>query len=58
MTFGGMALHHAPELEQSVTEMPTTDVRLMKNFPGSLWRLALKAKADTSFDQHFVIARS
>lgn len=58
VTFGGLTLHHDPVLEQSVTEMPTTDVRLMKNFPGSLWRLALKAKADTSFDRHFVIARS
>lgn len=58
VTFGGMELHHDPALAQSVTEMPTTDVRLMKNFPGSLWRLALKAKEDTAFDQHFVITRS
>ena len=58
VTFGGMVLDHDPALEQSVTEMPTTDVRLMKNFPGSLWRLALKAKADTAFEQKFVMARS
>ena len=58
IAFNPAVLYHDPVLEQSVTEMPTTDVRLMKNFPGSLWRLALKAKADTSFDQHFVIARS
>ena len=56
--FGPLTLEHDEALEQSVTEMPVTDIRLKKNFPGSLWRLALKAKAGTSFDQHFVIVRS
>ena len=58
VTFGPLTLRHDAALEQSVTEMPVTDVRLKKNFPGSLWRLALKAKAGVSFEQHFVIARS
>ncbi|MBR5289085.1 MAG: heparinase II/III family protein [Clostridia bacterium] len=56
--FGSLTLKYDPQLSQSVTEMPTTDVRLEKNFPGSLWRLALKAKKNDSFDQHFVITRS
>lgn len=56
--FGPLTLYHDETLEQCVTEMPVTDIRLKKNFPGSLWRLALKVKAGVSFDQHFVITRS
>ena len=56
--FGPLVLRHDPALVQQVTEMPTTDVRLEKNFPGSLWRLALKAKSAAAHEQHFVIARS
>lgn len=56
--FGKLVLRHDPGLVQVVTKMPTTDVRLAKNFPGSLWRVALTAKPDVAFEQHFVIARS
>jgi len=58
VTFGPLALHHDAALTQQVTEMPVTDVRLKKNFPGSLWRLALTAKPAAAFEQHFTIARS
>ena len=58
VTFGPLTLAHDPALTQHVTEMPVTDVRLKKNFPGSLWRLALTAKADSSFIQKFTITRS
>ena len=58
VTFGPLVLHHDETLEQGVTEIPVTDVRLMKNFPGSLWRLTLKAKAAEKFEQDFAIARS
>ncbi|MBQ7826230.1 MAG: heparinase II/III family protein, partial [Clostridia bacterium] len=58
VTFGPLALHHDATLTQQVTEMPVTDVRLKKNFPGSLWRLALTAKAASTFEQHFTITRS
>ena len=58
VTFGPLALHHDAALTQHVTEMPVTDVRLKKNFPGSLWRLALTAKAASTFEQHFTITRS
>ena len=58
ITFGPLTLHHDESLEQTVTEMPVTDVRLKKNFPGSLWRLALTAEKNDSFDQRFVITRS
>ena len=58
VTFGPLTLHHDASLTQSVTEMPVTDVRLKKNFPGSLWRLALTAEASEHFEQHFVITRS
>ena len=55
---GPLVLTHDPALTQQVTEMPVTDVRLKKNFPGSLWRLALTAKPAAAFEQHFTIARS
>ena len=56
--FGPLTLRHDPALSQAVTKMPTTDARLEKNFPGSLWRLALTAGAAARFEQHFVITRS
>ena len=58
VTFGPLTLHQDEALEQNVTEMPVTDVRLKKNFPGSLWRLALTAKPGSSFIQKFTITRS
>ncbi len=56
--FGPLTLRHDPALEQSVTEFPTTDVRLQKNFPGSLWRVALKARAAEMHEQKFDIVRN
>ncbi|MBQ8618321.1 MAG: heparinase II/III family protein, partial [Clostridia bacterium] len=58
VTFGPLTLAHDPALMQQVTEMPVTDARLKKNFPGSLWRLALTSKAGSSFIQKFTITRS
>lgn len=58
VVFGDLVLTHDAALEQQVTEMPVTDVRLKKNFPGSLWRLALKASPAVSFEQTFDIVRS
>lgn len=58
VVFGEIALCHDEALAQSVEEMPVTDVRLKKNFPGSLWRLTLTAKASAVFEQRFMMTRS
>ncbi|MBQ8655294.1 MAG: heparinase II/III family protein [Clostridia bacterium] len=58
VAFGPLTLYHDKELVQDVREIPVTDVRLKKNFPGSLWRVALKANAAKQHRQHFEIKRS
>ena len=58
VAFGPLTLYHDKELVQDVQEIPVTDVRLKKNFPGSLWRVALKANAAKQHRQHFEIKRS
>ena len=35
--------------ETEITELPVTDPRLGKSYPGSLWRLALTFEAATDF---------
>ncbi|MBP3427020.1 MAG: heparinase II/III family protein [Clostridia bacterium] len=51
--FGRMAMRHDPQLVQAVREMPVTDARMMKSYPGSLWRLTLSAPAACAHSAEF-----
>lgn len=56
--FGPLALRHDPALAQSVEEMPVTDARMRRNFPGSFWRLTLESAPAMRHEQIFSITRS
>ena len=56
--FGTLVLRHDPALAQQVQEMPVTDARLARNFPGSLWRLTLSAPPTAAIREEFRIERS
>lgn len=56
--FGRLALAFDPTLEADAQEMPVTDARMARNFPGSLWRLTLRAPAACTHRQTFTIMRS
>ncbi len=56
--FGKLTLAFDPALTAEATEMPVTDSRMAKNFPGSLWRLTLTADAARTHSQNFTITRS
>lgn len=55
---GKIALRHDPALVPRVEEMPVTDERLRRNFPGSLFRLTLTAAPGACHRQSFIITRS
>ena len=55
---GAVSIAFDPKLTACAAEMPVTDTRMARSFPGSLWRVALTAKPAAAFEQHFVIARS
>ena len=55
--FGPLVLRHNPALAQQVQEMPVTDARLARNFPGSLWRLTLTAPAAKTLNEEFILQR-
>ena len=54
---GPLTLHFDPALTPQVEEMPVTDERMAKNYPGSLWRLTLTAAPDSELDRQFIITR-
>lgn len=56
--FGRLALAFDPALWAGAEEMPVTDARMARNFPGSLWRLTLRAPAAITHQQTFLITRS
>lgn len=43
--FGGIRLLFPGELQTGAEELPVTDPRMARNFPGSLWRLCLTFRA-------------
>lgn len=55
--FGTMVMTHDPALVQNVQAFPVTDLRMQRNFPGSLWRLTLTARAGREHDMSFVFRR-
>ncbi|MGN0990455.1 MAG: heparinase II/III family protein [Candidatus Ventricola sp.] len=56
--FGRLTLAFDPALEAKAEEMPVTDARMARNFPGSIWRLTLRAPAAIAHKQTFWITRS
>jgi len=52
-----VCLRFDPALEARVSEYPVTDARMARNFPGSLYRLALSAPEADEHQQTFVITR-
>lgn len=55
---GAVAVAFDPQLTVRVKEMPVTDARMARNFPGSLWRLTLSAPAACMHEIRLMITRS
>ena len=54
---GGMRLDVPEGCRCDMEEIPVTDPRMARNYPGSLWRVLLTAPAAQAFDMTFVIRR-
>ncbi|MBR4039737.1 MAG: heparinase II/III family protein [Clostridia bacterium] len=55
---GTVEILHDANLAARVEEIPVSDARMAKSFPGSLWRLILAAGAETAHDVTFTIRRA
>lgn len=56
--FGPLTLCFDPALCAHAEEIPVTDARLARNFPGSLWRLTLTGAPGQDHEQTFTVKRS
>ena len=56
--FGKLVMAYDPALFPAAEEIPVTDARMVRSFPGSLWRLALRAPACAAHKKTFIITRS
>ena len=45
-------------LEARIEEIPVTDARMVKNYPGSIWRLTLGSQPGMRYDELFTIERN
>jgi len=54
---GPIRLAHAEHLRVQSEEIPITDARMAKNFPGSVWRLTLTDREARLHDETFTIER-
>ncbi len=57
-SFGALKLKFDSDLRPSVEEVPVTDKRMAKSFPGSVWRLALQDEACSLHEREFLFQRS
>ena len=55
---GKLRLAHDARLDLAIEEIPVTDARMVKNYPGSIWRLTLTAPAAKAHDETFTIERA
>ena len=55
---GPIRIMHAQHLDVQLEEIPVTDARMAKNFPGSIWRLTLTDKEARLHDETFTIERA
>jgi len=58
VTAGGIRIRHDALLAAAVQEIPVTDARMAKNYPGSIYRLTFTAPAALRHEQTFVIERA
>ena len=56
-TAGKLSAEYPENLQAEVEEIPVTDPRMARNFPGSLWRVKLTAEAAESFEAMFLFSR-
>lgn len=56
--FGPLTLRYDGKLTARAEEIPVTDARMARNFPGSLWRLTLTGEPGCEQKQSFSIGRS
>lgn len=56
--FGLLTLRYDGALAARAEEIPVTDARMARNFPGSLWRLTLTGEPGCEQKQRFFIERS
>jgi len=54
---GAVRLVHGKHLDVQIEEIPVTDARMAKNYPGSIWRLQLTGSAKCTHDETFTIER-
>ncbi|MBP3657617.1 MAG: heparinase II/III family protein [Clostridia bacterium] len=54
---GAVRIRHGSALTATAEEIPVTDARMAKCFPGSLWRLVLRAAERCGHDETFIIER-
>ena len=57
MRFGGLQLPLDKDLFPASEEIPVTDSRMAKNYPGSLWRVTLTAPAAAVHQRTFRMER-
>jgi len=55
---GALEMTCGAQLEPAVEEIPVTDARMAKNFPGSVWRLTMTAKESAQHEATFTIERA
>ena len=55
---GAVSIAFDPKLTACAAEMPVTDTRMARSFPGSLWRLTLSAPAACRHEMTMMITRS
>ena len=57
LTAGSIRIEPPPGMAVEIKEIPITDPRMAKSFPGSLWRVAFGAPAAVEHDLQFRIVR-
>ena len=55
---GPVRIVHAQHLDAQIEEIPVTDARMAKNFPGRIWRLTLTGGEAMLHDETFVVERA
>ena len=54
---GLLEMKWSGQLDVQIEEIPVTDARMAKNYPGSIWRLTLTGGAKCTHDETFMIER-
>lgn len=58
LRFGKLRMRWNAALDLQITEIPVTDARMAKSFPGSVWRIQMDAAPAVRHDVTFVIERN